>query len=420
MLAMKIVHRCVSLWIAAFFMLAPATASAKAGKLDPNFGNGGYVLFPQEEAYSANDVKVQSNGRILVAGDMAGTANAIGGFSVVRLLANGRSDPRFGSAGLAVAQFNSGLNEANSLAIQPDGKIVAAGNTSIDSPTHPAAMAIARFMPNGALDPRFGSDGTLQLIVPGATSSNAFVALVLPNKKILIGGGAMFPSGESGVVVRLTPNGTVDTSFGASGVAKTGSSFQVNGLGLQADGKIVALSGSTAVRLLKNGSIDPQSARSTLIAQAHFGMSMLTPDEKTLQADAVHDSQSGSDTDTQAFRLFPDGSNDPSFVSPIFDFLRSTDDIYQNVPFGIALQPDGSVLIAGQGQDSNAVYEGGLARLTPSGPLDPTFGHGGIVASALDGNDQFTSLGLQPDGKIVAAGLSLRSGSLVIARYLSQ
>ncbi|HEY7980367.1 MAG TPA: hypothetical protein VID19_02700 [Candidatus Eremiobacteraceae bacterium] len=66
------------------------------------------MLFAHE-TYVANDIKIQSNGRILVAGDRAGTGNAIGGFSVVRLLADGRIDSQFGNAGLAVETINSPL-----------------------------------------------------------------------------------------------------------------------------------------------------------------------------------------------------------------------------------------------------------------------------------------------------------------------
>jgi uncharacterized delta-60 repeat protein len=148
---------------------------------------------------------------------------------------------------------------------------------------------------------------------------------------------------------------------------------------------------------------------------------MLTPSEKILVALGVHDTQSGSDTDTQAFRLFPNGMNDPSFVSPIFDFLSSMSDIYQNEPFAIASESDGSVLIAGAGQNTNAIFEGALARLVRTGSLDPSFGTGGIVTSVLDGNDQFTTMALQPDGKIVAAGLSIGGNAdLVVARYESR
>ena len=399
-------------------VIVPTIAAASPGSLDPTFGNRGFVVFPQE-TYSVNDVKVQADGRILISGDTAGTGNSIGGFSVIRFRADGRPDKTFGSGGLTVAPFNAGLNIAESLALQPDGKIIAAGNT-IEDGSRARAMAVARFMQTGLLDSTFGSKGTDQLVLAGSTNSSAFVVLLLPNGQMLIGGGASFPSGQSGVVVRLNANGSIDTTFGSSGVATTGRMATVVGIGVQSDGKIVALAGGTAIRFLSNGTIDPQQARGTLDSQAHFGPSMLTPQEKILAALEVHDSQSGNDFDTQTFRLFPDGTNDRSFVSPVFDFLSSAEDVYQNAPFCIALQGDGKVLVAGAGQNSNATFEGAVARLTRTGPLDQSFGQNGIVASVLDGNDQFSALAVQADGKIVAAGLSLApNGDLVVARYLS-
>ena len=401
------------------FVGAPLAAIAAPGSLDQTFGQNGFVVLPHE-TYAATDVKIQSNGRILISGDMAGLEGGIGGFTVARLMPNGKADAAFGNAGLAVARFGSGLNTANSLAIQSDGKIVAAGISNDGPRGNPEAMAIARFKPNGTLDPLFGSSGTVQFVAPGSTSSLAEVVIVLPSRKLLVGGQAQTGSGAHGFIVRLKPNGAVDTTFGSGGLATFSSPFGVTALGIQSDGKIIALTGHTATRLRPDGLLDPQQSRGMLVAESHFGAAMLTPDEKILEALPVRDSQSQNDIDTQSFRLFPNGMNDGSFASPIFDFINSSDDGFENDPFAIALQNDGSPIIAGQGQGEQTITEGALARLTPSGPLDPGFGNGGTVASTLDGDDQFTAVAVQPDGKIVACGISLATtGGLVIARYLS-
>jgi uncharacterized delta-60 repeat protein len=413
---MQIAWRCV----VALLLGAPSTAFAAPGYLDPAFGQSGFVVFPHE-TYAATDIKIQPDGRILISADMAGLAGGIGGFSVVRLLPNGNTDTAFGNAGLAVARFGSGLNTAESLAIQPDGKIVAAGLSNNAAQGNSEAMAIARFRPSGALDLSFGSSGTVQFVAPRSTSSLATVVIALPSRKLLVGGQAQSGSGPHGIIVRLNPNGAVDTTFGSGGVATFASPFGVTAIGVQSDGKIVALTGHNATRLKPDGLVDSRQPRGTIVDEAHFGAAMLTPDEKILEALPVHDSQSQNDIDTQSFRLFPNGTNDPSFATPIFDFINRAGDGFENGPFAIVLQGDGSPIIAGQGQDEATITEGALARLTPGGHLDLGFGNGGTVASALDGDDQFTTIALQPDGKIVAAGISLTStGGLVIARYLSQ
>jgi uncharacterized delta-60 repeat protein len=398
-------------------LVYPTAALAAAGSLDPTFGHQGFVVFAGDP-YSVNDIKVQSNGRILIGGDMGGLGGAIGGFAIVRLLPSGKPDGGFGSGGLATAPFGPRLNTANSLAIQSDGKIVAAGFAGLSGGDE---VALARLKSNGVLDPLFGTRGTVSFAIPGSSSSIADVVMVLANHKLLVGGQAKFSSGTSGVVVRLKPNGSIDPTFGANGVATIASPFGVSALGVQSDGKIVALTGQTATRLLAGGSVDPLRARGTLVSEAHFGATMLTPDEKILTALPVHDSQSQNDIDTQAFRLFPNGKNDSSFASPLFDFINSDGDGFANEPFAIALQSDGSPIIAGEGQDEQTITEGALARLMPTGSLDPAFGNGGTVASTLDGDDAFSAVALQTDGKIIAAGISSTpTGGLVVARYVAQ
>ena len=390
-----------------------------AGNLDPTFGHSGFVLVPHT-VYSVNDVRTSFNGSIVVAVDFAGMANAVGGFGIVRLLANGLPDDKFGKAGIAVAQFSSGVNAALSTATQPDGKIVAVG-FALPLPRGSEMMAIARFNPNGTLDASFGSGGTIMSIVPGSTASAAGVVTVLPSAKLLIGGSAKFSSGiVNGVLVRLNPNGSLDTSFGSRGIVNTGLAVGINGLGLQSDGRIVALGGTQAVRLLPNGSFDTNPILETIVTETHNGVSSLTPNERIIDAESGFDGRPGSDIDAQTRRRLPDGSIDPSFQSPLFDFITTNPDIFQNVAHAIVTQQDGSVVIGGGGHTSSNATEFALARFLRTGTFDSTFGRGGIAVSGLDGNDEIFALGIQPNGDIIAAGQSFATGGLVVARYLGR
>ena len=399
--------------------LTPAIAEAAGtgGKLDPTFGQSGFSVVPQS-VYAVNDVRVDPSGRIVTSVCFAGLGDAIGGFGIDRLLPNGAPDTGFGSGGIAVAQFANGINFAMSTATQTDGKVVAVGIAeSLPSGMH--AIAIARFGSNGVLDQGFGSGGRVMPAVAGATQTGAESVIVLADGKILVGGSALFATGSQGILIRLNADGSPDASFGSEGIVETGLSGAVNGLGLQADGKIVALAGTTAARFLPNGTRDTRQARGTLVAEMHIGTSELRSDERIVAVFAVHDNGSGSDIDTQAQRFFPNGTVDASFQSPLFDFVVSNPDIFANEAHALAIQTNGSIVAGGGGQPAVAVTEFGLARLLAGGRLDRTFGRGGIVASKLNGNCEVDALGLESNGDIVAAGQSFDStGGLIVARYL--
>lgn len=387
-----------------------------AGSLDKTFGQSGFTVVPQQ-VYSVNDVRVDRNGDIIVAVDFAGLGDAIGGFGIARLLANGSLDSGFGSGGIAVAQFSSGFNVAMSTSTQIDGKIVAVG-ASRSLPSGVTVPAIARFTATGALDQQFGSGGRVSPAIPGASQSAAATVMSLSSGKILVGGSAAFPTGAVGILMRLHSDGSLDPSFGNAGIVNTGLPG-LNGLGLQSDGKIVALGGSEAARFLANGTLDSHQARGTLVAESHMGTSELTTDERIVAVFALPDNGSGSDVDTQAMRFFPNGAVDNKFHSPLFDYVVTNPDIFQNEGHAVAIQSNGAIVVGGGGQPSNAVFEFGLARLLASGRFDSSFGHHGIVVNRLAGNCAIGALGLQPDGDILAAGQEFdNTDGFVVARYL--
>lgn len=390
--------------------------TSTAGTLDRSFGHLGFTVVRQG-VYAVNDVRVSPNGDIITAVCFNGLGGGIGGFGIDRLLPNGSPDNTFGSGGIAVARFGSGLNIAMSTATQADGKVVAVGIS--DRLFGSRMMAVARFNQNGSLDASFGTGGTISAPFPGATDAAASVVMVLPNAKILVGGGASFRSGGSGVLMRLNPNGSLDPSFASGGFLNTGLVGRINGLGLEANGKIVALAGTAAVRLLSNGGSDPNRVRGTLVAETHNNASTLTVDERIVVAEGLFDGKGSSDSDTRVFRLFPNGLVDATFQSSLFDFIQTNPDIFQNLPHAVAVQPDGLIVVGGEGHISASVSEFGLARMLGNGAFDPTFGPGCIAVSPLDGNDSVLALNLQPNGDIVAAGQSFASnGGIVVARYL--
>jgi uncharacterized delta-60 repeat protein len=95
---------------------------------------------------------VQPDGKILVAGFATSASEIDSDFALARYNPDGTLDTSFGTGGIVTADHGTRSDDARALAIQPDGKIVLAGSADED-------IGLARYMPNGSLDPTFGSSG---------------------------------------------------------------------------------------------------------------------------------------------------------------------------------------------------------------------------------------------------------------------
>ena len=231
--------------------------------------------------------------------------------------------------------------------------------------------------------------------------------------------------GSLGVVVRLLPDGTPDASFGTGGaveVALTG----IGGLALQADGRLV-LSGYTgwfgdrviaAQRLHPDGTPDATFgdgglAQADLDPYAYGAAVAVQPDGAVLLlAHYLRDLScypfptcEPYDRGYGLVRLLPDGTLDPAFGDG--DGATALIEA-MNTPGTLLLQPDGKILVAGlvaglyQDRDGSHPV---LARHRADGALDAGFGDGGLVHGAFGSkNEGFWSVAAQPDGRILAAG----------------
>ena len=223
---------------------------ANPGDLDTSFGSGGKKTVNFGGTDAARVVLVQPNGRVVVAGGGAATSS----FCVVRLrAANGTLDPTFGSGGKRVVDFGGDDESVYGAALQPDGKIVLAGDSRLQ-------VAVARLKANGALDTTFDGDGK-KLLSWGALG-RATAVVVAPNGKILLGGFSG-PEGGNIQVARLKANGAPDATFGTAGIATIdfgGDNESVYGAALQPDGRIVLAGDSrlqpAVARLKANGALD--------------------------------------------------------------------------------------------------------------------------------------------------------------------
>jgi len=346
------------------------------GSLDSTFGIGGKVTTDFGHDDRAAAVAIQSDGKIVAAGRI------VYGFSSDFLLArynsDGSLDAAFGVGGSVTTDFSGRLDHLSALAIQSDGKIVAAGYVYDDG--QPSDFGIVRYNPDGSLDVTFGIDGKIITDFLGFGDRPNALAIQTDGKIVAAGMMTLRPSGTPysgflsvrGALVRYSKDGSLDTTFGVGGKVITNilGTSEINTLSIQSDGKIIA---------------------------AGRSVSLVSPDIFFLGPTGV---------DFGLIRYNEDGSLDTTFglQGKVTTDLGSLGDVI----YAVSLQPDGKIIAAGQ-TDSSGYWptpKFALARYNRDGSLDATFGVEGIVrAASTDNRTQSTCcLSIQPDGKIVVAG----------------
>lgn len=215
------------------------------GQLDVSFGNAGVVevLIPSRACDQFQGMALQPDGRIVTTGiSMVNTHRKL---SVFRFSKEGTLDSTF-QGGSVLVSFNRTDSQGGTIAIQKDGKILL-GGTSYDGPNIYTAsnsdMSVARLLPDGSLDSRFGSGGFTVIDFGGVEMVRNL--LLQPNGKIFLSGESAGTSGVSEghiATARLQSDGTLDSHFGQGGRAEFGFSGWDRASGsafLQADGAIV-------------------------------------------------------------------------------------------------------------------------------------------------------------------------------------
>lgn len=348
------------------------------GNLDPTFGSGGTVRTDfSGNIDRANAVAIQPDGKIVAAGSSFSSAKTVEDFIVARYNTNGTLDKRFGNNGKITTDFFRNVDQINALAIQPDGKIVVAGVAQLaGNGGTPRVFALARYTSDGRLDPGFGNGGSLTTSF-GGTFAAASAIMVQPDGKIVVAGTSDFNprvpnSGLDFALARYNANGSLDASFGDAG-------------------KVV---------FDFFGSFDQANA------------AVLQPDGKIIVVGSASYDSFNTDIGFALTRVNPDGSTDFSFgssgkqITSFFDLGAKAN--------GIVLQPDGRFIVAGTASDTATrpvATDFALARYNPDGTLDSTFGIGGesSVPFADSATEQANALVLMPDGKIVVAGAAFKT-----------
>jgi trimeric autotransporter adhesin len=338
-------------------------------------------------------------------------------------------DDTFGSAGTVTTTFGNGADEAYGVIVQPDGKIVVVGGASNGTNVD---MAIARYNANGSLDTSFDSDGR-QLTAVGANDDIGFAVALQPDGKIVVAGGSSNGSNYDIAVVRYNTDGSLDTTFDTDGKVTTSigslNDFAYS-LAVLSDGRIV-VGGVSAnatnydfalVRYNPDGSRDQSFGVDGKVTTA-IGTGSDVAQGLIVQSDGKYvlagNSFNGTNFDFSFARYLPSGSLDTTFGSngKTFVPIGSSDD----GAYGLVQQPDGKIVAAGlssNGTDNDMA----VVRLNYNGTLDTTFnGNGKSVFPIGIAADEARSLALQSDGKIVVAGFTAvgTTTDFGIARLLS-
>ncbi len=263
----------------------------------------------------------------------------------------GSLDPTFGNGGKVLTSFGPGNCSGSSIAVQADGKILVAGSYS-------GSVALVKYNTDGSLDLSFNGTGRVVTSIP-SRFSYASEMVLQRDGKIVVAGGVFDATGGDFLLIRYNADGSLDLTFNSTGMVTTSfGPFEDYALAvaLQSDGKIVAAGVANNAR----------------------------------------------DRDFAAARYNTDGSLDLGFngtgkiVTTFYTYS------YEEVT-GLAVQPDGKIVLAGQSQEI-AYYSFALARFNTDGSYDMSFDGDGKLMTPTSYNEEIRDITIQPDSKIVVCG----------------
>ena len=345
----------------------------------------------------------------------------------MRLLPNGTPDGTFGTGGVGSAPAPDG--GVTGLDLAPDGRLVAVGGSDGHSATW-------RFTADGHPDLTFSGDGLA--VIPLGTNPHGGDVLdgiaVEPDGRIVIAGQSRPLLGNQELTLaRLTANGELDRTFGG-GAARTEVGERTDvafAAARQPDGKLVVAGYAATnqpnntdfaiVRYTADGLPDPTFGTAGRVITA-FGPGAEEPHAVAVQADGkivvAGLAVLGEDIDFALARYNPDGTPDETFDG---DGRVTTHVWALDYVRDMVLQPDGKIVVAGLVWDGETITDSALVRYNPDGSLDEEFGTGGIrvIDMAAGHDDGLNALELLADGRLLAAGYTASSGtgSFAAARF---
>lgn len=364
------------------------------GDLDDTFGAGGVVTstlidLPRDRSV-ARAVALQPDGKILVAGDSSDLVVGHSVFVVARYNQDGTFDESFGDGGKTLTTFNDTFysstgDEARAMAVQKDGKIVLAGLTG----PYPANFAVARYNADGTLDDSFGEAGKVVTDFNKADDEANAVGIQADGKIVVAGHAVSTEEGGSEsqdfAIARYNPDGSLDKSFGHAGKQLT----DVAGTTTEDEANALVILPDGKIVLGGTAVVGAQFCSTNACWKYGFGL----------------------------VQYNPDGSLDKSFG----DDGKVTRDFGSSAGnYALIRTSDGHLATAGYA----SYNEFSLALYNADGTLDKSFAEEGIaIASFSDYGAHSYALAEQPDGKLLVGGTAtvdpddILNGDFAILRY---
>ena len=392
------------------------------GTLDSTFDDDGVKSINVDVHNYASSVAIKADGKILAAGSSSATGYP-NNYCVVSCNPDGTPDDTFDQDGILIRQVNLylGATSYKCIAAQNDGKVVTAGTAWSGSDYD---FAVTRYNPDGTLDSTFSSNGkTLISFGQGFSNDTANSILIQPDGKIVVAGKTL--NGVSGnediAIARLNTDGSLDNTFSGDGILTSdfnGNDY-ANSVAIQADGKIIVggsvNSNFAVIRYNTDGSIDNTFATGLQITtffpgdpsySATANAIVIQPDGKIIAVGTASIFNIYQRYNFALARYNTDGTLDKSFSNDgmqISDFGLSHRDFANSA----AIQKDGKIMVAGS--TLNATSEFGFVRYNQDGSIDSTFDDDGFQVSHFfqfwDEEGAANSISVQSDGTIIGAGI---------------
>jgi uncharacterized delta-60 repeat protein len=397
-----------------------------AGAPDLGFGNAGKVV-TGINVIPGNGLAVarQPDGKYLVAGLSDGSYNP--GFRLTRFNDDGTLDATFGDRGTVKTLIGTEEDDAIAVIVRPDGKIWVAGSSYVLNAKSSLVTvpSLARYLPDGRLDPTFDGDGKKMFAVGAIGDSAASGGVIMQPDGKLVFAGSGRPVGSTApndvFLMRVDENANLDPTFGNNGVTwqSPGAADSLNGLNaVPGDGPGLVdfvVTGVTRDFVGSHYEYDAIVARFDDDGSPEWSRTLNFTERDLITAAAVnpadgsillagHTSNAGGTDDLLFAKLDSSGNLDGNFGAGghvIVPFVKA-------YPWlnGVVFDADGGAVVAGYddvGDKGNFM----LMRVLPNGSLDPQFGVGGrVTLDVLTKSDRGNALLQQDDGKLVLVGQS--------------